>query len=57
MKTFYFQNVRNREKFYCKNTKDIQMIDGVEYMRVFRVGTQHDVLVKKELLQKVPEPK
>ncbi len=57
MKTFYFQNVRNREKFYCKNTKDIRMIDGVEYLRVFKLGTQREVLVKKESLQKVAEPK
>ena len=57
MKTFYFQNIRNREQFYCKNTKDIQLIDGVEYLRVFRLGTQREVLVKKESLQKVAEPK
>lgn len=49
--------MRNKEKFYCKNTKDIHMIDGVEYMKVFRLGTQREVLVKKETLTKVPEPK
>lgn len=57
MKTLYFENMRNKEKFYCKNTKDIHMIDGVEYMKVFRLGTQREVLVKKETLTKVPEPK
>lgn len=57
MKTIYFENLRNKEKFYCKNTKDIQMIDGVEYIRVFRLGTQRDCLVKKESLKKIPEPK
>jgi hypothetical protein len=57
MKTHYFQNVRNREQFYCKNTRDIRLIDGIEYLKVFRLGTQHEVLVKKESLQKVAEPK
>ena len=57
MKTIYFENVRNREKFYCKNTKDIQKIDGVDYLRVFRMGTQRDCLVKLDSLRKVPEIK
>lgn len=57
MKTTYFENVRNKEQFYCKNTKDVQTIDGVEYLRVFRMGTQRDCLVKKESLRKVPEHK
>ena len=57
MKTTYFENVRNKEKFYCKNTKDIQLIDGVEYIRVFRLGTHRDCLVKKDSLRKVSEPK
>ena len=57
MKTTYFENLRNREKFYCKDTKDIQLIDGVEYIRVSRLGTQRDCLVKKESLRKIPEPK
>ena len=57
MKTIYFENIRNREKFYCKDLKDIQSIDGVEYLRVFRIGTQRDCLVKKESLKKIPTPK
>ncbi len=57
MKTTYFENLRNREKFYCKDIRDIQLIDGVEYLRVFRLGTQRDCLVKKESLQKIPAPK
>ena len=57
MKTVYFENVRNREQFYCKDTKDIQMIDGIEYLRVFRMGTQRDVLIKKDTLRKVTDKK
>lgn len=57
MKIIYFENIRNGEKFYCRDTKDIRIIDGIEYLRVFRLGTQRDCLVKKETLKKVSEPK
>jgi hypothetical protein len=57
MKTVYFENMRNKEKFFCKNLKDIQKIDGVEYIRVFRLGTQRDCLVKLDSLRKIPEIK
>lgn len=57
MKTVYFENVMNREKFYCHNLKDVRNIDGIEYLRVFKFGTQRDCLVKKDSLKKIPEPK
>lgn len=28
MKTTYFENMRNKEKFFSKDLNDIQMIDG-----------------------------
>jgi hypothetical protein len=55
MKTVVFENVVNKEKFQCHNTKDIQIIDGIEYLRVFKYGTQRDCLVKKDSLKKVVE--
>jgi hypothetical protein len=57
MKRVFFENVMNKEKFYCTNLKDIRLIEGVEYLRVFRLGTQRDCLVKKDSLRKVSEPK
>lgn len=57
MKTVYFENVLNKEKFYCTNIKDVRTIDGVEYLRVFRMGTQRDCLIKKDSLKKIPENK
>lgn len=53
MKTIFFENVRNKEQFFSKNTKDVQTIDGIEYMRVFRVGTDRECLVKKDILKKI----
>jgi hypothetical protein len=57
MKTVYFENMRNKEKFFCKNLKDIQKIDGVDYLRVFRMETQRECLVKLDSLRKIPETK
>ncbi len=58
MKTIYFENIRNStEKFFCNNTKDVRMIDGIEYLRVFRFDTKRECLVKKDSLRKVSEPK
>ncbi len=57
MKTVYFENILNKEKFYCSNTKDVRVIDGIEYLRVFKHGTQRDCLIKKESLRKIPENK
>lgn len=55
MKKMYFENIRNGEKFYSTNMKDVMTIDGIEYLRVFKFGTQHDCLIKKDSLRKIPE--
>lgn len=57
MKTIYFENMRNKEKFFCRDLKDIQIIDGIEYLRVFRFDSKRECLVKKDALRKVAEPK
>ncbi len=57
MKRIYFENMLNKEKYYCNNTKDIKTIDGIDYLRVFKLGTQRDCLIKKDSLRKIPEPK
>jgi hypothetical protein len=57
MKAVYFENLRNRERFYCTDVKDVRKIDGVEYLRVFREGTQRDCLVKLDQLRRVSAPR
>lgn len=57
MKTVYFENILNKEKFYCKDTKDIRTIDGIEYLRVFKYGTQRDCLIRKDTLKKIKDSK
>ena len=57
MKKVFFENIVNKEKFFCNNLKDVRVIDGIEYLRVFRIGTQRDCLIKKDSLKKISEPK
>jgi hypothetical protein len=53
MKTVLFENVRNKEKFVCPNIRDVVEIEGIEYIRVFKYGTQRDCLIRKDQLKKV----
>tara|TARA_R110000868_G_scaffold360741_1_gene622775 strand:- start:296 stop:475 length:180 start_codon:yes stop_codon:yes gene_type:complete len=55
MKAVYFENILNKEKFYCTDMKDIRSIDGIEYLRVFKYGTQRDCLIRKDSLKKIKE--
>lgn len=55
MKVITFENMRNKEKYFCKDLKDVTIIEGIEYLRVVRFGTQHECLIKKDLLKKVKD--
>lgn len=57
MKTMFFENMFNKEKFYCNNPKDIRTIDGIDYLRVFKIGTQRDCLVRRDTLKKIKDVK
>lgn len=55
MKTITFESIYNKEKFTCntKSLQDVRVIDGIEYLRVFKFGTQREVLIRKDSLKKV----
>lgn len=55
MKTITFENIWNKEKFTCnaKALQDVRVIDGIEYIRVFKFGTQREVLIRKDSVKKV----
>lgn len=57
MKTITFENIYNKEKFTCnhKSLQDVRVIDGIEYLRVFKFGTQREVLIRKDSLKKINE--
>jgi len=55
MKTIYFENIVNKDKFYCTDIKDVRNIDGIEYIRVFQYGSQRECLIRKDTLKKVKD--
>lgn len=57
MKVVYFENIRNKERFYCKDVKDVMVIDGAEYLKVFQAGNNRECLVNKQYLRKVEKTK
>lgn len=58
MKVVIFENQFNKtEKFYCDNLRNVQLIDGVEYLHVRRVENSRKFLIRKDSLRKLEEKK
>jgi hypothetical protein len=57
MKTVTYKNKMNGEQVICNDTRNVEVIDGVEYLLVRRPGTDRHFLMRKEVLQKVSEKK
>jgi hypothetical protein len=55
MKTLTFENIWNKEKVECSDIdlKHPEVIEGVEYIRVNRVGNNRIMLMRKDALKKV----
>ena len=53
MKSTYFENVVNKERFVCPDPTDIRLIDGIEYLRVLRESNRRECLVRRDSLKKV----
>ena len=53
MKQTIFENIFNKEKFESYGKRDIKIIDGIEYWKLFVQGTKREVLVRKDFLKKV----
>lgn len=53
MKSVIFENQLNHERVVCEDTRDIQVIDGVEYYKVHRQGQDRNFLMRKDALIKV----
>ncbi len=52
MKPVNLVNRINGEKFICENIREIEQIDGVEYLRVRRPGEQRWFLMRRDALVK-----
>lgn len=48
-----FENRFNRERFECDNVRDVEVIDGVEYLKVRKPNTTRQFLIRKDSLEKV----
>lgn len=55
MKQLLYENIINGEKYTCPAKSETRNIDGVDYLRVFKMGTTREVLVKKDTLRKVKQ--
>ena len=53
MKTITFKNRFNGERVVCKDTKAVQVIDGIEYLLVSRTIQDRKFLMRKDALEKV----
>ena len=52
-----YQNKLNGEQVICEDTRNVEVIDGVEYLLVHRPGNARNFLMRKEVLQKISEKK
>ena len=52
MKTVYLKNKLNGEKFVCENMKNIESIEGVDYLLVHRHGQNRNFLMRLDILEK-----
>jgi len=57
MKQVFLKNKLNNEKFVCDDTRQVQLIDGVEYIVVNRVGQTRKFLMRKDALEKIKDKK
>ena len=53
MKAITFKNRFNGERVVCKDTKDVHVIDGIEYLLVSKTIQDRKFLMRKDALEKV----
>jgi hypothetical protein len=55
MRSITFKNVLNGELVVCDNTKNIETIDGIDYLVVHRRDNPRLFLMRKDVLKKVTD--
>jgi hypothetical protein len=53
MKTVTFENIYNKERFSGFGKRDVKIIDGVEFVKLYKYGTKQEVFVRKDFLKRV----
>ena len=52
MRPMLFRNVLNGEQFVCDDTRHVELIDGIEYLIVHRVGEHRVFKMRRDILKK-----
>lgn len=52
MKSVTFKNRLNNDKVICEDVRQVQTIDGVDYLVVHRPDNQRPFLMRKDVLEK-----
>ena len=55
MKPVMFKNRFNNDRVVCDNVRNIETIDGVEYIIVHRPGESRHFKMRRDALEKVQE--
>jgi hypothetical protein len=55
MKTITLKNKFNGEQVVCKDLKEVQLIDGIEYVLVSKTIQDRKFLMRKDALEKVKQ--
>jgi hypothetical protein len=53
MKETMFENIFNHDRVACANPRDIEVIDGVKYLKVRLVNNPRVILMRKDALVKM----
>jgi hypothetical protein len=53
MKVIEFKNKLNGEKVHCNNVREVRIIDEVDYLVVYKPGTNRQFLMRKDVLEKI----
>ena len=53
MKPVTFKNLLNNELVVCDDVRNVQSIDGVEYLVVHKQQNQRQFLMRRDVLEKV----
>jgi hypothetical protein len=57
MKPITFENRVSHERVICDDVRQVQTIDGVEFLQVRRQNEQRHFLMRKDSLQKIVDKK
>jgi len=55
MKPVTFIVERSKERVICENTRDVRVIDGIEYLTVHRENNPRPFLMRRDSLKKVDQ--